>query len=78
MTEDFKQSIEKARDLLFEAQKLVISSFNNELVRLGEKKPFPRKSEFYDERFDTYYSLNSVAFLLDDLLRYIDHRLLSE
>ena len=72
------QSIEKARDLLFEAQKLVVSSSDNELVSLGEKKLFPRKSEFYDERFDDFYSLHLVAALIDDLLRYIDHRLLSE
>lgn len=78
MTSDQKQSIEKARDLLFEAQKLVGSSFDDELARLGVKKPFPRKSEYYDERFDNFYSLNMVAFLIDDLLRYIDHRLLSE
>lgn len=78
MSDDLKQQVDKFRALLFEAQKLVVSSYDDELARLGVKKHFPRKSEYYDERFDNFYSLNMVAYLIDDILRYIDHRFFLE
>ena len=77
ITDEVKQNVEKARDLLSEVLKYLLTASDHESVRLFGKR-FPNQRQFDDDRFDLGFSLNCSMLQVEDCIRYLDHHILND